>query len=384
MMPRLSFFLGLMTIAAAAPITEDSEVRAAQRITEFSKQYQQNTISAISNSTNGCTPENIRRRKEWPALTDDERRSFIASLHCINTLPAKTSPYHAPGARTRYDDYIITHIDATDFVHASGLFLPFHRHLLHLFEHDLRSLCGYAGPMPYWDWTKSYLDPRKAEVFDGSDLSLGGNGLYIPGRKATTIELPGGFSLDIPPATGGGCVTAGPFAAGKWEIRLGPVGFHPQGPNGGRGYNPRCLTRDLSPSFSRGTRPSAVTELMDVCGDDLGCVNMEMDAPGGVPGGIHASGHWQIGLDGLDVYASPSDPAFWLHHAQLDRVWTMWQGQNLTKRTYQVWGTMTAANVPASPNVTLDTMVEFGILDSPKPIRELVSPVGGKYCYIYE
>jgi hypothetical protein len=65
MMARLSYFLGIMAIAAAAPINEDAEVRAAQRITDISKQYQRNTMSAISNSTNGCTPENIRRRKEW-------------------------------------------------------------------------------------------------------------------------------------------------------------------------------------------------------------------------------------------------------------------------------------------------------------------------------
>jgi tyrosinase len=76
----------------------------------------------------------------------------------------------------------------------------------------------------------------------------------------------------------------------------------------------------------------------------LGCFVEELDAPGGEPGGVHAAGHWQVGLNALDVYASPSDPVFWLHHAQVDRLWAIWQGQDLAARTYMVWGTGTAAN----------------------------------------
>jgi tyrosinase-like protein len=25
---------------------------------------------------------------------------------------------------------------------------------------------------------------------------------------------------------------------------------------------------------------------------------------------------------------SPDDPAFWLHHAQIDRIWSLWQARN--------------------------------------------------------
>lgn len=300
----------------------------------------------------------------------------------------------------------MTHIEQTPLAHASGLFLPFHRHLLHVFERTLRETCGYTDALPYWDWTAAFEDPRRAEVFDGSETSMGGNGRWVAGRNATEIALPDGVVKTIPPATGGGCVESGPFAEGRYFVRLGPVGYEPKGPMGGLGYNPRCLTRDLSPEFSQGTRPSAVTALVDGC-EDLGCFVQELDAPGGVPGGLHASGHWQIGLTALDVFASPGDPMFWLHHAQVDRVWTIWQGQNLEKRTYEVWGTGTAANsewpsfltrvfavwngtgtnlaaVPPSDNVTLDTAMDFGTVDGPKTIREVSSPVDGDYCYMYE
>ncbi|KAK4142681.1 uncharacterized protein C8A04DRAFT_38068 [Dichotomopilus funicola] len=377
---------GLMLLACqilAVPIDIDPEIEASKRIDELHKQYQHNIFKTISNRTTGCTSKNIQRRKEWSTLSKEDKHAFITAIHCLNTLPARTPLTTAPGARFLYDDFIVTHIHQTPAVHASGLFLPFHRHLVHLFQNTLRTHCAYHAPLPYWDWTKTYADPRNADVFDGSEYSLGGNGVYVPGRNPTRISLPGGLSKDIPPATGGGCVTSGPFAEGRFEVRLGPVGYEPRGPEGGLGYNPRCLTRDLSPEFGYGTRPSAVTELVDGC-EDVECFSVGMDAPRGVPGGIHGSGHWQVGLNALDVYASPSDPVFWLHHAHVDRVWALWQGQNLEERTYQVWGTLTAANDPPSEEATLDTPMDFEVLGEPRTIKDTSSTIDGEYCYVYE
>ena len=322
-----------------------AQADAAKRIAKLHGRYQQNVLASLTNRTEGCTSGSLSRRKEWTRLSPTHQAEFIKALHCLNALSPRTPPSVASGARTRYDDFIVVHIQQTPFVHASGLFLPFHRHLTHLFETSLRSECRYTGPLPYWDWTASYSDPRSHPIFSGGGNSLGGNGAPIPNRTATAIELPGRAIKMIPPATGGGCVTSGPFAEGKWEIRLGPVGYHPQGPDGGLGYNPRCLTRDLSPAFSWGTRPSAFVDVVDGC-DTLGCFVQELDAPGGVPGGLHASGHWQVGLNALDVFASPSDPIFWLHHVAIDRVWSIWQGMDLERRTAEVWGTSTAANGP--------------------------------------
>ncbi|WP_114284962.1 tyrosinase family protein [Candidatus Halocynthiibacter alkanivorans] len=43
--------------------------------------------------------------------------------------------------------------------------------------------------------------------------------------------------------------------------------------------------------------------------------------------GPHNRGHVWIGGD-MASMASPNDPAFWLHHAQIDRIWSMWQANN--------------------------------------------------------
>ncbi|EAQ84435.1 hypothetical protein CHGG_08449 [Chaetomium globosum CBS 148.51] len=273
------------------------EAAASERILELQTQYHQSIYGIISNRTTGCTIDTLRARKEWSALTLPERTAFIAAIHCLNALPALTPHRKAPGARTRYDDFIVTHIDQTPFAHASGLLTALPPPPDPPFVRSCREECGYAGPMPYWDWTRSYTVSEGGGVWDEAERGHGVGGWVW-----------GGFGVFVE----------------------------------------------------------------------------ELDAPGGEPGGVHASGHWQVGLNALDVYASPSDPVFWLHHAQVDRVWTIWQGQDPAARTYQVWGTGTAANDPPSDNVTLDTSMDFGMIGDSRTIREVSSTVDGDYCYVYE
>jgi tyrosinase len=47
----------------------------------------------------------------------------------------------------------------------------------------------------------------------------------------------------------------------------------------------------------------------------------------------HNSGHGWIGGD-MNTMSSPSDLAFWLHHAQVDRIWTLWQQLNPGERAF--------------------------------------------------
>ncbi|KAJ8121953.1 hypothetical protein O1611_g9966 [Lasiodiplodia mahajangana] len=86
---------------------------------------------------------------------------------------------------------------------------------------------------------------------------------------------------------------------------------------------------------------------------------------------------------GNDPFSSAGDPAFFLHHAQIDRMWTLWQNLNLRNRTSQVFGTGTAFNVPPSPNVTLDTKIDFSVLGPQVAVRKTVSTTDNNYCYMY-
>lgn len=44
--------------------------------------------------------------------------------------------------------------------------------------------------------------------------------------------------------------------------------------------------------------------------------------------GIHNSGHVWVGGTMGGVVTAPADPAFWMHHAEIDRIWAEWQAAN--------------------------------------------------------
>lgn len=94
------------------------------------------------------------------------------------------------------------------------------------------------------------------------------------------------------------------------------------------------------------------------------------------------------GDPGRDLFASPADPAFYLHHTMLDRVWWMWQMQSPEERTSgptAVGGTITFLNDPPSRNASLDDYNNYGYAAGPpRQIGELVSTTAGPFCYVYQ
>ena len=272
-----------------------------------------------------------------------DRTSYINAVYCLAKKPGKTpiGPYSSiiPGAKTRYDDFTAAHNLKTLVIHADGLFLGWHRYYVWLYEKALREECGYKGAQPYWDWTIGWQDPRQTAVFDGSPWSMGSNGQYIPDRPPTIIRAPPPIG-DVPvaPGTGGGCIVSGPFTADKFQVHLGPTGYLPQGPLGGLGYNPRCLNRDITLEAAQNLKPTNVA--LTISQGDLFNFSAALDSFVGPHGG----GHFTVAGMQLDVYNSPSDPIFWLHHAMVDLAWTVWQGQNAASRLNQVSGTETNFN----------------------------------------
>lgn len=76
-----------------------------------------------------------------------------------------------------------------------------------------------------------------------------------------------------------------------------------------------------------------------------------------------------------------------LHHAMIDRLWSIWQRSgegNSEWRLEALNGTAVYGNPPEAEIVTLDTVVEFGPLDGPRTIGELMDVQAGEYCYRYD
>jgi tyrosinase len=229
-------------------------------------------------------------------------------------------------------------------------------------------------------------------IFDGSETSLSGNGAPVANEGDVVLELSSfGFApIDLPPGTGGGCVTSGPFV--NHTINLGPGSLPVPGGTtesvaNPLDYNPRCFKRDLTSKILQ--EYNNYTAVLSLIRDNADIWGFEMTMQGYLSDGtigVHGGGHYSMGGDpGRDVFGSPGDPAFFLHHGMIDRVWWIWQNLDLANRQNAISGTGTFLNVPPSPNTTLDTIIDIGYAaGSPIAMKDLMSTIDGPFCYVYE
>lgn len=343
-----------------------------------------------------CTTQNMQVRREWGTLSAEERITYTNAVQCLQTKSAISPKSWAPGVRTRFDDWVATHIDQTLRIHYTGTFLGWHRYFLWEYEQALRNECGYRGTQPYWNWGITAVTGLElSPVWDGSATSMSGNGVKI---NQTGLDLvlggEGRSEIILPVGSGGGCVTSGPFA--NMSVNLGPTALALPGKEieinheDPMAYNPRCLKRDLTDYINQ--KFANATTIVDniVRPQDVYDFQMTMQGwPGSGNIGIHGGGHYSMGGDpGRDIYVSPGDPAFYLHHSMIDLVWTLWQMLDAESRVYgdkAISGTGTFLNSPSSPNTTFSTPISIGWAGSGRNVtmRDVMSTVNGPFCYIY-
>ncbi|KAH6638727.1 hypothetical protein C7974DRAFT_329331 [Boeremia exigua] len=336
-----------------------------------------------------CTDEVRLIRREWGDISSEERLAFISSVQCLMELPSRIPEGLAPGSRSNYDDFIATHINRTLNVHTNGVFPTFHREFIYIFENALRTECGYQYALPYVDWTKWASDLASSPIFDGSETSLGGNGIFDANRTAAIIP---GTTTTLENGDGGGCVVTGPFANLTLSFQVFPqitdFGNLPvlEDP---LGHYPHCLTRDLNNAIARASYSTSKIDNIISAPDFINMVT-ELDASG-VDGnndiGVHGGGHYSAGPDMWDFWASPSDPTFWLHHGFVDKIYADWQSGDPDTRVNAesaIAGTDALFNDGSGTAATLDYVIDMGFLARGKPIRDIVDISGGDYCYRYE
>lgn len=144
-------------------------------------------------------------------LSKGERRSYIDAVKCLAKKPARTPAAIASGAKSRYDDLVVTHIQQAYTIHGTASFLTWHRYYTWAFEQMLRNECGYKGYQPYYNWGWWADDPKSSPFFDGSDTSMSGDGSYVKGRSSVCFPSTEMCYIQLQPGSGGGCVTSGPF-----------------------------------------------------------------------------------------------------------------------------------------------------------------------------
>jgi tyrosinase len=106
--------------------------------------------------------------------------------------------------------------------------------------------------------------------------------------------------------------------------------------------------------------------------------------------GVHALGHNAIGGGVMnDIYSSPGDPAFFLHHHFVNRIWRLWQNQNPGARLNAIGGYTTSPCEDHQQTSGCQTTGLNYVLSSLNfypsvTVSQVMNTLGGFLCYKYD
>ena len=105
--------------------------------------------------------------------------------------------------------------------------------------------------------------------------------------------------------------------------------------------------------------------------------------------GIHDGGHYGVGGpygQMRDMYASPTDPIFFMHHTNLDRVWWSWQMRDPQNRLKDISGPIYKSDYTTSggANVTLDFEMTMGVNANNITVADTMDIMGDTFCFNYD
>lgn len=269
-------------------------------------------------------------RENAAELSAEQRRTLTDAILELKRMP---SPFEGYEHLSYYDMFVKWHKDAFDCdeqtAHMGPNFLPWHRHFLILFERALEKAAGEPVALPYWDWT----DPQSTNAVFRTDL-MGGDGDPEKGYAVTSgpfrrgdyrlevldpkandpLRLPylvrqiGTFPSNetLPVARDVERALARPvYDVVPFDDQSDPAQSFRNNLEGWRGtIGQKCVDGLLAPL----TGPTAAAKKHDL------------------HNGVHL---WVGGIVGerqgtMDLNTSLNDPVFWLHHANVDRIWQAW------------------------------------------------------------
>ncbi|KAH3981818.1 hypothetical protein HBI70_152860 [Parastagonospora nodorum] len=252
-------------------------------------------------------------RKEWRTLNNSEKAKWVGAVKCLASisherLSLTKNQTMLEGKRSLYDDFSYSHALVEHSAHRNAYFLPWHRWFIYLFDTSLRQTCGYSGPTPYWDWSRDHADLFNSPVFEDSpEYGLGRTG--DPEADCT--------------------VTTGAFASSSGDFQLAwPIrhrlrrnltlitGWYPHELPQNRTLgleSVRDLIEKTTGDFYK--FQYAMTQMHNHVHDFVGG-DLAGDCPDTLP---------EADCQGMAMSFTPNDPLFWLHHVQLDRLWSEWQ-----------------------------------------------------------
>lgn len=118
------------------------------QLAQFAQQQANSTLEANASKRGTCNISNVAVRREWGSLSKPERKAYTDAVLCLQAKQSKTPGSLIPGAKSRFDDWVGTHINQTMTIHYTGTFLAWHRYFTWQYEQALRNECGYKGYQP--------------------------------------------------------------------------------------------------------------------------------------------------------------------------------------------------------------------------------------------
>lgn len=217
----------------------------------------------------------------------------------------------------------------------------------------------------YWDWALDWEDITKSPVLDYTN-GFGGNG-------NTSIKEP---FLD------GFCLTEGPFS--RLEM-----------PYIGADYKPHCLSRGFPnreklARLGQDLRPEALGKVLSLTDYESFNLGLENGPHLAVPKMIRGDFQYFTAPNGLcssgykryvgKLILWLLDPLFFLHHAQLDRLWWTWQKTDRGEKQTEYLGKA----VRNSTDLALTSdVIPMGGLAAHVQVSEILSTETELLCYRY-
>lgn len=271
-------------------------------------------------------------------MTSEQKAAFVAAVKAMKTVPsAYESDINA------YDYFVRLHTAAFATMgtnaHMNPNFLPWHREFIRRFESELRRASGDSSiTLPYWDWARA---GSMNAVF--ADDFLGGDG--DPDRNFA--------------------VTSGPFREGEWEVLLLDDTDNEHDGDIDIPITGGPLQRNIDPAQAKLPTESEVADaVVNYRPYDSAPFNRQSDVTesfrnylegwGRSEPAMHNAVHVLIGGQ-MQTGSSPNDPVFFLHHAQVDRIWALYQ---------QTWGDDTfPAEFRTQPLFRMETVTAESTFD---------------------
>ncbi|KAG7365370.1 tyrosinase central domain containing protein [Nitzschia inconspicua] len=215
-------------------------------------------------------------RRAWRDMTCQEQDDFLDAITRMKESGI-------------YDEFVHVHQYFAEETHGTPVFLPWHRWFVWQFEKAMQQEVGRCIYLPYWDWERDAEWESESDVFDADTF----------GRWRATTRMNRKNCVD----EGIASVWDTPF---QWSLGIdgGPEGCLERRFMSGFSFEGEAGILATITNFERYARRDGFRTTFEVGPHTL---------VHGIVGG-HMETHW-----------SCADPLFWIHHSNIDRIWTMWQ-----------------------------------------------------------